>query len=65
MAAEPSHCLFVSKPTGYELLEREGEPPSVGSIVELEGRAAGSSNRIGAVAAPAGPAAVRLPAPDS
>jgi hypothetical protein len=38
MAAEPKHCLFVSKPTGYELLDRDGEPPAVGSIVELEGQ---------------------------
>jgi hypothetical protein len=32
-----THLLFVSKPTGYELAEREGEPPSPGSSVELEG----------------------------
>lgn len=33
------HLLFVWKPTGYELREREGEPPSVGSVVEEdEGR---------------------------
>ena len=31
--------LFVSKPSGYELRERSGEPPSVGDIVEEdEGR---------------------------
>ena len=47
MAAEPSHCLFVSKPTGYELVEREGEPPSVGSIVELDGQERWVVNRIG------------------
>ena len=31
-----SYLLFVSKPTGYELRERDGEPPSVGDIVEEE-----------------------------
>lgn len=34
--AEGKHLLFISKPTGYELLEREGEPPAVGSEVELD-----------------------------
>ena len=32
------HLLFVSKPTGYELMAREGEPPAVGSTVELDGQ---------------------------
>ena len=33
------YLLFVWKPTGYELRERDGEPPSVGSVVEEdEGR---------------------------
>ena len=33
------YLLFVSKPTGYELREREGEPPSVGSeLSEEDGR---------------------------
>jgi hypothetical protein len=31
------HLLFVSKPTGYELMARDGEPPDVGSTVELDG----------------------------
>ena len=31
------HLLFVSKPTGYELVAREGEPPAVGAVVELDG----------------------------
>jgi hypothetical protein len=31
-----SHILFVSRPTGYELVEREGEPPVPGARVELE-----------------------------
>jgi hypothetical protein len=30
------YLLFVSKPSGYELREREGEPPEVGSVVEEE-----------------------------
>lgn len=33
--AEGKHLLFVSKPTGYELVEREGEPPQAGSVVEI------------------------------
>jgi hypothetical protein len=28
------YLLFVSKPSGYELHERAGEPPAVGSEVE-------------------------------
>jgi hypothetical protein len=28
------YLLFVSKPTGYELRERDGEPPEVGAVVE-------------------------------
>jgi hypothetical protein len=31
-----THILFVSRPTGYELIEREGDPPPPGSQVELE-----------------------------
>lgn len=30
------HLLFVSKPTGYELVTREGDPPPVGSTLELD-----------------------------
>lgn len=47
MAAEPSYCLFVSKPTGYELVDREGEPPPVGSVVELDGQGRFIVNRVG------------------
>ena len=36
MNAEAKHLLFVSKPSGYELVERSGEPPAPGSAVELE-----------------------------
>ena len=28
------YLLFVWKPSGYELLEEQGEPPAVGSEVE-------------------------------
>ncbi|HET9323274.1 MAG TPA: hypothetical protein VFO03_05295 [Gaiellaceae bacterium] len=31
-----THLLFVWKATGYELREREGEPPSVGAVLDLE-----------------------------
>ena len=34
--ADGKHLLFISRPTGYELVEREGEPPTVGSEVELD-----------------------------
>ena len=30
------YLLFISKPTGYELREAEGEVPSVGSEVEAD-----------------------------
>jgi hypothetical protein len=30
------YLLFVSKPTGYELLERDGEPPAAGSELSLD-----------------------------
>ncbi len=30
------HLLFVWKATGYELQEREGELPTIGSVVELD-----------------------------
>jgi hypothetical protein len=34
--ADGTYLLFVSKPSGYELVEREGEIPEPGSQVELE-----------------------------
>ncbi len=34
--AEGKYLLFVSRPTGYELAEREGEPPTPGSEIELD-----------------------------
>ncbi|MGB2953250.1 MAG: hypothetical protein WBB74_07635 [Gaiellaceae bacterium] len=33
MTAE-KYLLFVSKPTGYELRERDGQPPSVGDEIQ-------------------------------
>jgi hypothetical protein len=30
------HVLFVWRPTGYELRERDGELPALGDVVELE-----------------------------
>jgi hypothetical protein len=32
--AKDGYLLFVSKPTGYELRERDGDPPAVGTEVE-------------------------------
>lgn len=32
-----SHLLFLSKPSGYELLEQDGDPPGIGSKVECDG----------------------------
>jgi hypothetical protein len=32
------HVLFVSKPTGYELVPGEGDPPETGAVVELDGQ---------------------------
>ena len=36
--ADATYVLFIWTPSGYELEEREGEPPDVGSEVELDGR---------------------------
>lgn len=33
--AEEGYLLFVSSPSGYELHEREGEPPAVGDELEV------------------------------
>jgi hypothetical protein len=34
--AEGKYLVFVSKPSGYELLEREGEPPAPGTEIEVD-----------------------------
>jgi hypothetical protein len=31
------YVVFLWRPSGYELLERDGEPPQVGSEVEEDG----------------------------
>jgi hypothetical protein len=33
--AENGYLLFVSKPSGYELEQRSGEPPKPGDAVEV------------------------------
>jgi hypothetical protein len=32
------HLLFVWKPSGYELVEQDGELPAIGAQVEVEGK---------------------------
>jgi hypothetical protein len=32
------HLLFLGGPSGYELLPREGGPPPLGALVQVEGR---------------------------
>jgi hypothetical protein len=34
---EGKYLLFVWRPTGYALEEREGDPPIVGTEIELDG----------------------------
>jgi hypothetical protein len=36
MTDATGHLLFVTKPTGYELAERDGDPPATGSTIELD-----------------------------
>lgn len=31
-----SHVLFISKPTGYELRQGDGDPPPLGATVEID-----------------------------
>jgi hypothetical protein len=33
-----SYLLFISKPSGYELREQDGDPPPVGSEIEQDGK---------------------------
>jgi hypothetical protein len=40
------HLLFVWKPTGYELREVDGDPPAVGSVVEVDDGSRQEVNRI-------------------
>ena len=32
------HLLFVWKPSGYELVEQDGDAPTIGSEVEIDGK---------------------------
>lgn len=36
--AVDGHLLFVWSPSGYQLVEREGEAPGVGDEIEHDGR---------------------------
>jgi hypothetical protein len=38
MADRDKHLLFVSKTSGYELREAEGDAPPVGALVEVDDR---------------------------
>ena len=64
MASETGHLLFVSKTTGYELQEVEGEVPEAGTRLELDGGTAYVVAKVGAVTAPGRLPALRLPAAD-
>jgi hypothetical protein len=33
-----TYLLFVSKPSGYELHERDGDPPGIGTEIEQDGK---------------------------
>jgi hypothetical protein len=33
--AEGKHLLFVTKPSGYELVERDGDVPELGAEIEV------------------------------
>ena len=33
-----SFLVFIAKPSGYELQEREGDPPGLGAEIEQDGR---------------------------
>jgi hypothetical protein len=46
MSTPQKHLLFVWKTTGYELRERDGEPPSVGSVVDLDDGGRQEVNRV-------------------
>jgi hypothetical protein len=35
--SDGKYLLFVWKPSGYALEERDGEPPAIGAEVELDG----------------------------
>ena len=60
----PDILPFVSKPTGYELVIAKASRLRSASIVEVEDEGRWIVNRGQRLAAPAGPAAVRLPSAD-
>jgi hypothetical protein len=33
-----TYLLFIAKPSGYELHEREGDPPGLGAEIEQDGK---------------------------
>jgi hypothetical protein len=35
MVDAPRYLLFITKPSGYELAERDGDPPEPGSTIDL------------------------------
>ena len=37
-AVPHQHLLFIWKPSGYELVEQDGDPPEVGAQVDVEGK---------------------------
>ena len=41
------YLLFVWRPTGYVLEERDGEPPEVGQQVEVDGGKAQRVSKVG------------------
>jgi hypothetical protein len=47
VAQDRRYLLFVSRPSGYELAEREGEPPAPGTEIE-EGEARFFVAKVGA-----------------
>ena len=55
-----SYLLFVSKPSGYELHERDGDPPGVGAEVEQDGKTL-RVTKVAPVAASGRQAALRVP----
>jgi hypothetical protein len=47
MNAQGKYLLFVSKPSGYELVERDGDLPEPGAEIELEEGARFTVSKIG------------------
>jgi hypothetical protein len=54
MAGE-KHLLFVWKPSGYRLEERDGEAPEVGDEIELDGGERQRVTKLGPSPLPADP----------